>query len=73
MDFCILERLHTVILASKVGVQFFAVSYDNKVTEFVKMIKQESMMMDIKEFSFEKIREKIDPYIDRLAIYPERT
>lgn len=66
MDFCILERLHTVILASKIGAPFFAISYDNKVTEFVKLIKQESMMMDIKEFSFGKIREKIDPYMDKL-------
>ena len=72
MDFCILERLHTVILASKMAVPFFVISYDDKVTEFVKLIKKEAMMINIREFCFDRIRERIDPYIDKLNICPEK-
>jgi polysaccharide pyruvyl transferase WcaK-like protein len=68
MDFCILERLHAVILASKMGVPFFAISYDDKVTEFVKLVGCENLMIDLAEFNVEKIREKIGVHIDRLHL-----
>ncbi|MGA1791282.1 MAG: polysaccharide pyruvyl transferase family protein [bacterium] len=68
MDFCILERLHTVILASKVGVPFLAISYDNKVTEYVKLIEKEKMMIGIEEFKLSEVQEKIDPYLDKIRL-----
>lgn len=67
-DFCILERLHAVILASKVGVPFFAITYDDKVKEFVKLVDRENMMIDLSAFNLGKIRERIDSYIDRLRL-----
>lgn len=63
MDFCILGRLHAVMLTSKMGVPFFAVSYEDKVSEFVKQVGQEEMMVDISEFCLEKVCEKIEPYL----------
>jgi polysaccharide pyruvyl transferase WcaK-like protein len=66
MDFCILERLHAVILASKTGVPFFAVAYDNKVSEFVKTTGRENMMIDLNGFNMGIIIKKIGTHIDRL-------
>lgn len=66
MDFCILERLHAVILTSKMKTPFFAVSYDDKVREFVKLIGNEEMMTDLSEFNHGNIYEKIIPHIDRI-------
>ena len=55
MDFCVLERLHAVILSSKMDTPFFVISYDNKVAEYVKLIGKEDSMIDLKDFSAEKI------------------
>ncbi|MCD4831887.1 MAG: polysaccharide pyruvyl transferase family protein [Anaerohalosphaeraceae bacterium] len=60
MDFCILERLHAVILSFKMGTPFFVISYDNKVAEFVKQIGRENSMMDLKDFSAEKVKVKLE-------------
>lgn len=60
MDFCVLERLHAVILSSKMDMPFFVISYDNKVAEYVKLIGREDSMMDLKDFSFEKIKVKLE-------------
>lgn len=67
MDFCILERLHAVILASKTGTPFFTISYDNKVTQYAKLLGHGEMMIDLAEFSFEKVRARIGRYVDGLV------
>lgn len=68
MDFCILERLHAVILAYKMGVPFFVISYDDKVSEFVKLIGEEERMIDLSEFTLGKVRERIDHDLDRIRL-----
>jgi polysaccharide pyruvyl transferase WcaK-like protein len=73
MDFCILERLHAVILAYKMGVPFFVISYDDKVSEFVKLVGQEEKMIDLSEFSLEKVREKIDQDLNRIKLKTPKT
>lgn len=67
MDFCILERLHAVILTSKTGTPFFTVSYDNKVTQYAKLLGHEEMMIDLADFCFEEMRGRLDPHIDVLS------
>lgn len=68
MDFCILERLHAVILAYKMGVPFFVISYDDKVSEFVKLVGEEERMIDLSEFTLEKVRERIESDLDRIKL-----
>ena len=50
MDVCVLERLHAVILATVAGVPVYVISYDDKVTEFVKLAGRESQMMALETF-----------------------
>jgi polysaccharide pyruvyl transferase WcaK-like protein len=66
MDFCVLERLHAVILTSLTGVPFFTVSYDDKVTEYVKLIKQDERLMQLSEFVKQTSYEWLDRHIDAL-------
>ena len=68
MDFCILVRLHAVILAFKMGIPFFAISYDDKVSEFVKLVGQEDMMINLADFNLSNVRERIDVHIERLKV-----
>jgi polysaccharide pyruvyl transferase WcaK-like protein len=73
MDFCILERLHAVILASKVGIPFLAIAYDNKVTEFVKHVGREGMMISLNEFTSAAVSMRIETHIDSIGKILERS
>jgi len=64
MDFCILERHHAVILTSKMAIPFFAISYDDKVSQLMKILGQEEMMIDLSEFRWSKVRDKIEPSLN---------
>lgn len=55
----ILERLHAVILASPRKQPMIVISYDNKVTQFVKMSKQKAKVFTLKDFSREKYFKKV--------------
>lgn len=66
MDFCILERLHAVILAYKMRVPFFVISYDDKVSEFVKLVGQVERMIDLSGFNWKKVCQKIDDELNRI-------
>jgi len=72
MDFLILTRLHSVILGWKMNVPLFTLSYNHKVTEFVKMIGREDMLVSLKEFTLEKIQALIDPHINLISA-PSKT
>ena len=55
MDFALLERLHAVILAAGAGTPFLAVSYEDKVAEFVRSIGRANDWLALREFSFERV------------------
>ena len=64
MDFCILERLHAVILTSLTGVPFYVVSYDDKVTEFVKLIGGDERLMELPDFMRQTSFAWLEPHLD---------
>lgn len=67
MDFCILTRLHSVIMASLMDAPFICISYDNKVTQFVKMIDKEDWLLPyFGSFSFANITEKIEYILNKI-------
>lgn len=53
MDAMILSRLHAVILGTKQGVPILTVTYDDKVTQFVRLSGQEDMLVDLVSFTLE--------------------
>jgi len=55
MDMMILSRLHSVILGTKLGIPIVTVSYDNKVTQFVRLTGQERFMMSLNDFTASKV------------------
>jgi len=59
MQFCILERLHSIIFAYGAGVPFISISYNNKVSEFVKMIRYSQREIKLDELNFELLKEKV--------------
>ncbi len=58
-DFLILSRLHATILAWKMGTPFYTVSYDFKVTEFVKLAGQEDRLLLLGSFSADAAIERL--------------
>jgi polysaccharide pyruvyl transferase WcaK-like protein len=68
MDFCVLERLHAVILASLTGVPVFVISYDDKVTEFVKLIRRERSLMQLGEFLQQRSFGWLDAHLDGVRV-----
>jgi len=64
MDCMILSRLHSVILGSKMNAPIFTVSYDDKVTQFVRLIQKEDMLMKLNDFSAEKAQQCIGTELD---------
>jgi len=58
-DCLILSRLHATILAWKMGVPFYAISYDHKVTEFVKLIGLQKRLLMLKDFTASKTIEQL--------------
>jgi polysaccharide pyruvyl transferase WcaK-like protein len=73
MDFCVLERLHAVILTSLTGVPFYTIAYDDKVSEYVKLIKQDQRLMQSTDFSKRTSYEWIDGLLDGLQPTVEAT
>jgi polysaccharide pyruvyl transferase WcaK-like protein len=59
-DALVLSRLHAVILATVMGVPMAVVSYDDKVTEFVKLAGQEARMIRLEEFTLEALEPALE-------------
>jgi polysaccharide pyruvyl transferase WcaK-like protein len=70
MDLCVLERLHAVILASMAGRRVYAISYDNKVSEFVKLAGQERCLMGLRDFMQQPSFDWLDSHLDGLRVSP---
>jgi len=73
MDFMILSRLHSVILGSKMNIPMFTVSYDDKVTQFVKLLHQEDMLMRLVDFSAEKVQKLLDSELNLIIASKKAT
>ena len=58
LDFLIGMRLHSIILAIKYGIPFFAIPYWNKVDNLLSETGLDDLSISIKEISGEKIRDK---------------
>ncbi len=71
MDLCILERLHAVVLALLAGAPVYAISYDQKVTEFVELAGRQRSMMELRDFLQQPSFDWIDPYLAALGATPE--
>ena len=56
LDFCLLERLHAAILAAGAGTRFVAISYDAKVSEFMKAIGGRDKMVPLRGLNPEVIK-----------------
>lgn len=54
-DALVLSRLHAVILGTMMGVPISIVSYDDKVSEFVKLSGQTARMIDLADFTLEAL------------------
>lgn len=59
-DALVLSRLHPVILGTRMGVPIAVVSYDDKVEEFVKLSEQQDRMIDLREFTLERLEPILD-------------
>jgi polysaccharide pyruvyl transferase CsaB len=65
MDLCVLERLHSVILAVSTGVPFISVIYDHKVAAFVDMAGLKDTKLPLRQFNFEIAREKVAALLEQ--------
>lgn len=63
MDFCLLERLHAAILAAGAGTPFLAVSYDDKVSQFMQAIGQGMRIIPLRDFRWETARAALEAAI----------
>ena len=59
-DALVLSRLHAIILATMMGVPIAVVSYDDKVTEFVKLAGRDARMIQLDEFTLERLAPALD-------------
>lgn len=59
-DALVLSRLHAVILGTMMGVPIAIVTYDDKVSEFVKLSGQEARMIELAEFTLEALTPALD-------------
>lgn len=64
MDLLILSRLHAVILGSRMGAPIVTVSYDDKVSEFVKLSGQAARMIELKDFTVERLEPLLPPMVE---------
>jgi polysaccharide pyruvyl transferase CsaB len=65
MDLCLLERLHSVIMAAPTGVPIISVIYDDKVAAFADMVGLEESKLPLREFSFETARERVTALLEQ--------
>ena len=59
-DALVLSRLHAVILGTMMGVPIAIVTYDDKVSEFVKLAGQEARMIELADFTLEALTPALD-------------
>lgn len=59
-DALVLSRLHAVILGTMMDVPIAIVTYDDKVTEFVKLSGQEARMIELAEFTLQALTPVLD-------------
>jgi polysaccharide pyruvyl transferase WcaK-like protein len=59
-DALVLSRLHAVILGTMMGVPIAIVTYDDKVSEFVKLAGREARMIELSEFTLEALTPALD-------------
>lgn len=71
MDLCVLERLHSVILAAPTGVPLISVIYDQKVAAFADMAGLKDTKLPLRQFNFETAREKVAALLEQQ--YTKRT
>jgi polysaccharide pyruvyl transferase WcaK-like protein len=71
MQFCVLERLHAVILATVSGVPVFVISYDDKVTQFAKLVNGQDSLMPLEDFMRQETFAWLDPTLDQLRVARE--
>jgi polysaccharide pyruvyl transferase WcaK-like protein len=65
MDLCLLERLHSVILAAATGVPLISVIYDSKVAAFADMAGLQDTKLPLRQFNFETAQEKVAALLER--------
>ncbi len=66
-DALVLSRLHAVILGTMMGVPLGVVSYDDKVAEFVKLSGQEERMIELSDFTLERLSPILDDVLEGAA------
>lgn len=59
-DALVLSRLHAVILGTMMGVPIAVVTYDDKVSEFVKLSGQADRMIELRNFTLERLAPVLD-------------
>jgi len=60
LDLMIGTRLHSLILASGLGIPIIGVEYDPKVTSFVQEVGQEEFCFSLEDFTLERVANKIE-------------
>ena len=63
MGYCLLERLHATILAAGMGTPFLAISYDAKVSEFMRAIGRDADVVPLRGLNVESARKIVDASI----------
>lgn len=66
-DALVLSRLHAVILGTMMGVPIAIVTYDDKVSEFVKLSGQDARMIELSEFTLERLTPALDDVLAAVA------
>lgn len=66
-DALVLSRLHAVILGTMMGVPIAIVTYDDKVSEFVKLSGQEARMIELADFTLERLEPVLDDVLGAAA------
>jgi polysaccharide pyruvyl transferase WcaK-like protein len=65
MDLCLLERLHSVILAASAGVPLISVVYDRKVAAFADMAGLQDTKLPLRQFNFKTAQEKVAALLEQ--------
>lgn len=67
-DALVLSRLHAVILGTMMGVPMAIVTYDDKVSEFVKLSGQEARMIELADFTLERLQPALDEVLGATTV-----